>query len=214
MVNLVAKKPHEHPNTAPARPRGSYARSERTRHAIVEAAFDVFAERGYRSGSMREIAARAGVGEASIFHHFPAKQDLHLAVLRHRDELSRTRFALDRRDAGETLATLVNLAAYNATVPAIVRLYLGTALDGVLQEGHSRAYFAGRSRDVVERLVGTFEMLEREGRLNPGVEPRRAARRGLALWDGLQLQWLYDPESVDVAGELRAYFNGLLRKPL
>ena len=32
--------------------------------------------------------------------------------------------------------------------------------------------------------------------------------------DGLQIQWLYDPESVDMPEALRFYFNTYLKNPL
>lgn len=49
---------------------------------IVEAAVLCFAERGYDATSTREIAARAGVAEATIFRHFATKKDLLLRLLR------------------------------------------------------------------------------------------------------------------------------------
>ena len=46
------------------------------RHQILEAAFDLVASEGYEAVSTRAIAARAGVGPASMFKHFPSKDDL------------------------------------------------------------------------------------------------------------------------------------------
>lgn len=46
------------------------------REQILEAAFDLIAKRGYEAVSTREIAAAAGVGSASMFKHFPTKEDL------------------------------------------------------------------------------------------------------------------------------------------
>jgi len=43
---------------------------------ILEAAVDVIVEKGFKSASMREIARRAGVGDATIYNYFPNKQSL------------------------------------------------------------------------------------------------------------------------------------------
>lgn len=43
---------------------------------ILEAAFDLFAKRGYEAVSTREIAVAARVGPASMFKHFPSKEHL------------------------------------------------------------------------------------------------------------------------------------------
>ncbi len=46
------------------------------RQQILEAAFDLFAVEGYEAVSTRDIAKRAKVGPASMFKHFPTKEDL------------------------------------------------------------------------------------------------------------------------------------------
>jgi AcrR family transcriptional regulator len=56
------------------------ADAARNRERIIEAAFEVFAERGYEA-STADIAARAGVGEATLFRRFPTKDDLITAMV-------------------------------------------------------------------------------------------------------------------------------------
>jgi AcrR family transcriptional regulator len=51
------------------------------RERILSAATEVFAERGYASASMTEIAARAGVVASVIYDHFPSKRELHVELL-------------------------------------------------------------------------------------------------------------------------------------
>lgn len=47
-----------------------------TRARILEAAVDVITEKGFKSASMREIAQRAKVGDATIYNYFPSKEKL------------------------------------------------------------------------------------------------------------------------------------------
>jgi AcrR family transcriptional regulator len=56
------------------------ADAARNRARIVEAAAEVFAERGL-DASTAEVAQRAGVGEATLFRRFPHKDDLIEAIL-------------------------------------------------------------------------------------------------------------------------------------
>jgi AcrR family transcriptional regulator len=56
------------------------ADAARNRERIVAAASEVFAERGLEA-STAEIAARAGVGEATLFRRFPTKDDLVTAII-------------------------------------------------------------------------------------------------------------------------------------
>jgi AcrR family transcriptional regulator len=52
-----------------------------TREAILEAARQAFAERGYDGASIRQIAAGAGVDPALVHHYFGAKDQLFLAAI-------------------------------------------------------------------------------------------------------------------------------------
>lgn len=52
-----------------------------TRAKILTAAMHLFWEKGYGSTSMADILGRAGVNSGSLYHFFPGKQDLLLAVL-------------------------------------------------------------------------------------------------------------------------------------
>ncbi len=48
---------------------------------ILQAAEQVYAEKGYRDTSMDEIAARVGIGTATIYAHFSSKEDLLVAAI-------------------------------------------------------------------------------------------------------------------------------------
>ena len=56
--------------------------SDATRSALLDAATTVFAEHGYRDGSVRVITRAAGANQAAITYHFGGKEELYRAVLR------------------------------------------------------------------------------------------------------------------------------------
>jgi TetR/AcrR family transcriptional regulator len=49
---------------------------DKTRHAILKAAEDLFVEQGFAATSMATIAKRAGVTKSLIHHHFGSKREL------------------------------------------------------------------------------------------------------------------------------------------
>jgi len=65
------------PTAAPRRP----TKGEATRGRILDAAEPLFAERGYESASLREIARGAGIQQPGLYNHFQNKEALYAAVL-------------------------------------------------------------------------------------------------------------------------------------
>ncbi|HLU65175.1 MAG TPA: TetR/AcrR family transcriptional regulator [Kofleriaceae bacterium] len=53
------------------------------RTAILEAALDLFVERGYHGTAVPAVAERAGVGAGTIYRYFKSKEDLVNALFRH-----------------------------------------------------------------------------------------------------------------------------------
>ncbi len=52
-----------------------------SRENLLDAAEALFARRGFGGVGLAEVAARAGLGKASLFHHFPSKAQLYCAVM-------------------------------------------------------------------------------------------------------------------------------------
>ncbi|MDI7862630.1 TetR/AcrR family transcriptional regulator [Rhizobiaceae bacterium n13] len=57
---------------------------EGVRRRIIDAAYETFVRRGYLATGMLELRERASVSGGAMAHHFPAKRDLGLAVIRDR----------------------------------------------------------------------------------------------------------------------------------
>jgi AcrR family transcriptional regulator len=68
--------------TIQAVPRAGQAASER----IVETAYELFSRRGIRDVGVDEIIERAGVAKATLYRHFPSKDDLVVAFLERREQ--------------------------------------------------------------------------------------------------------------------------------
>ncbi|MFS0713932.1 TetR family transcriptional regulator [Microbacterium sp. 2P01SA-2] len=194
--------------TAPERRRrrGTYAKTEATRQAILDAALEVFSQSGYRAGSLRDIAMRVGMSEAGLLHHFRNKSALLEAVLEERDDRARALVPIESEDGAEVLRGLVSLAAHNASTPGVVELYTTLSAEATSSDHPAHGYFVRRYEYTRGNIERSFRTLRDEGRLRHGMTPRRAAITVVALMDGLQVQWLLDRDALDMAGELRALF--------
>jgi AcrR family transcriptional regulator len=69
-------------NTDPTPSKQKLPANER-RAAIIASAIDLFAQKGFRGTTTREIAAAAGVSEPVIYQHFTTKSELYTAIVDH-----------------------------------------------------------------------------------------------------------------------------------
>ena len=186
--------------------RGPYAKSTERRHAILVAAHTVFAAHGYRGGSLQDVADHVGMSQTSLLHYFPTKSDLLLAVLDWRDSISGD--GTTPPDPEETLVdAVIRQARFNEDIPGVIELYTVLCAESVTDGHPGREFFTERFERLRWSYAQRFTQLAQEGRLRPGVDPEVAAASLIALWDGIQTQWLLAPGSVDMAACLRGYLE-------
>ncbi|WP_062291298.1 TetR/AcrR family transcriptional regulator [Demequina phytophila] len=107
--------------------RGPGAAAE-NRAALVAAAREVFAEQGVE-GPISAVARRAGVGQASLYRHFPSRESLAFAVF---DENLAEIEALSARP-GTTLRDLIHLVTRQLEGNAAVITYFAREEDPALR---------------------------------------------------------------------------------
>lgn len=136
-----------------------------SRDNLLDAAEELFALRGFGGVGLAEVAERAGLGKASLFHHFPSKAQLYCAVMAR--VLTTLDDALVRAlaEGGSPTArldrwvdTTVDVLAANRPYPRLlVRVLVeGDELPHGLAEGKEAA-------DAVRRIGATAVRLLREG---------------------------------------------------
>jgi TetR/AcrR family transcriptional regulator len=109
--------------------------SEQRRIKIVEAALDMFAQKGYAGTRTREIAEAAGISETLIFQHFKSKEELYRAALSqiyhpHPDMPDIEQLMEQNDDAGVFTALARHVIDESNREPRIIRLVMYNAFDG------------------------------------------------------------------------------------
>jgi AcrR family transcriptional regulator len=186
---------------------------------VLDNALAMFAERGYRASSVRDIAARCGMTHPGLLYHFPSKSALLMAALQRRDDVDCVdgeirELGFDQLDARAVLRHLVNSAKNNASKRGLVELFANLSVEATAPDHPAHDYFVERYAALKATVTRSFADLEREGALRPGVVPAIAAAQVIAAMDGLQVQWLLDPDGVDMALALGALMNALVVEPL
>jgi AcrR family transcriptional regulator len=183
------------PDEQPTPPqRGSYAKGVARRQEILDRAIEVFADRGSDRTSMRSIAQEVGVTHAALAHYFGSLEELLVEVYRESERQGGER----RPDAPDATPVEVmrRSAAANREVAGLVQLY-STLVAAALEAGHpaatefATARFAGLRNDLAERV----RQNQRAGRIRADLDPSAIAALVIAASDGLQTQWLLDPDA-------------------
>lgn len=178
------------------------------RRQIMEATCALIAERGFWGLSMQDVADQCGLTVPGLLHYVGSKAGLLVAVLEHRDveDARSLRMGLgvgenevpDEWSAdGPKGVDLRQLCAVtvrrNAQQPEIVRLFAVLEVESLSPSHPSHDYFAARQA----RVVAWFAALAEELTDRPEV----LARQIVAMMDGLQVQWLRSPETIDLVAE-------------
>jgi AcrR family transcriptional regulator len=118
------------------------SKGDRTRQAILEAAYELFLEQGYTATSMRQIAERAGLAVGGIYNHFSAKEAIFSELI------------LERHPYRQVLPILL------ATPAEDVESFVRAAAQAMVDE-------LGRRPDFIKLLL--IEVVEFKGRNMPKV---------------------------------------------
>jgi AcrR family transcriptional regulator len=180
--------------------RGGYAKGRERREAILAAANEVFAARGFRGASLATIATRVGLTEAGLLHHFPSKEHLLLELLALRNDRDRERVERALGEHTALLDALLELCRQNQETAGLVRLFTILAAESVDDDHPAHGWMRDRYRAVRERFSAQVEIEQREGRVAADLDADAIAAQLIAMFDGLQLQWLLAPDEVDMSG--------------
>ena len=199
MASASDPAPQDHA-VEPTRSRGGYAKGIARRQEILDRAIEVFASRGSERTSLRSIAQEVGVTHGALSHYFGSLEELLVEVYRE----SGKQLAPQHPDSADVtpVELMRESAQRNREVPGLVALY-STLVASALEEGHpdAREFATTRFAHLRADLAGRVRQNQQSGRMRADVDPDAVAALVIAASDGLQTQWLLEPD-VDEQGAL------------
>ncbi len=184
------------------------------RAEILRIAMETFAERGYQSASLAEIADRVGLTQAGVLHYFSSKASLLTGVLDLRDTTDIEELGSERPRGLAFLRHLVETVRRNTEREGIVRLYTVLAAESVTAQHPAQDWFRSRYQGLRALVVEALDEAQELGEVAADVDTGTAARVIVATMDGLQLQWLLEPGSVDMAGATEVAISRMIGRDL
>jgi len=179
------------------------ARGPRTR--ILAAARQVFAEKGFWGGTLNEVAVAAGLTRPGLLHYYPSKQDVLIALLEDRDRWVRE--AVPDRAAGATMieyldAELTDVLPVLLEERRLMQLAHMMTAEAASEQHPAHDWVAARYEAIRDRLSDCVRSSIAAGDAPSTIDPESTAAAMLGTMEGLENQWLVDPDAVDVAHTL------------
>lgn len=192
----------------------SAARSGRSSRArIVEVALEHFAAHGYRGTSLARIAKEAGLSQPGILHHFPTKAALLGAVLTERDkrDLAAVGLSDDEMadlDFPQALEVLEKIAARNVNNRNLVQFAHLVSAEATGGDHPAYEWVTVRTAYVRTFVTSAIRRSIEAGQLVDGVDPDRIGTLVVGVLEGLENQWLVDPD-IDMVGSFQSFVEML-----
>ena len=198
-------------------------KGENSRAAILNAALDLFQERGYEATTMRAIADLAGVSLGGSYHYFPSKEHLVLEFYRHTHELHLVAIApllarekdLGSRLRGTVRAVVITCEPFHAVA--------GSIFSTVANPSSPLNPFGGAARPLREEVVALYAEVVKgsDARIPADI----AEMLPLTLWlyqMAILYFWIFDRspgrlrtlEVIDETTELIVRLLGLANLPV
>jgi AcrR family transcriptional regulator len=182
------------------------------RAEILRAAAHTFGSKGYKNGSLAEVAEQVGITHAGVLHHFGSKEQLLVEVLEYRDKEDVRDLEGQHIPGGLGLFQhLVRTARMNVDRPGIVQGYSVLTGESVTENHPARAWVTERFR-VLRGEIADAVVAVGDGKVSRETA-ECAASAIIGVMDGLQVQWLLD-DDVDLPTSTQFAIEAILAAAL
>ncbi len=184
--------------------------------AFKQAALKVFSSKGYHKTTMSEVAMEAGFGKGTLYWYWNSKEELYFSLVEesHNEFMALVNEAAKRE--GSALEKLLWLG--NEVTDLHYRHRDYTKLSWKMRAEEAEAFspeyverLHRNSGEIKEKLAEIISQGIEEGLL-PQVDPYYLACMLLGLMEGMEIQWLEEPDSFDLrtAMQMVMQLSGLL----
>jgi AcrR family transcriptional regulator len=184
-----------------------------TREAILAAAREAFAQRGFDGASVRGIATSAGVDPALVYHYFATKEDLFLAVVGAPTDpgvFISEAVAGDQSEMGERLVrTFVSVWGDPKLGPALLAL----VRSGIAHDWSARMLREFAATQILRRIVAKLDLPPDEAKTRSALVASQMLGLGMARYL-MKIEPLASMESESVVRLIAPTVQRYLTGPL
>jgi len=207
---LCILKYNEGMRKSPPPRRTQAQRTQTSREKIIQAATEAFAQKGFHGATMADIAKAANLTVPGLLHHFPSKIHVLMEVLKERDRIDSERMQASlQKNENEFLEAGIKLVEHNQTVPGLVQLFNLLVAESIALDHPAHEFFIKRYQRGREQWIEAIARAQQAGEVREDISPETLAILIFAMMDGLQIQWLLEPEKINMPELFRVMMDML-----
>jgi AcrR family transcriptional regulator len=182
--------------TPPTPPRLPRPRKDEVRSRVLQAAGEVFSERGFAAASLDQVAAAAGFTKGAVYSNFVSKDELFLALMT--DEVARRVDVVETalRQAADLPGALAAVGAELSRRDATWQLLFLEFWQRAMRDPAVRRAFVASRRDLRVRVAEVVARFLTEHPVRTGWDAESLTVVLIALSNGLAVEALPDPDAV------------------
>ncbi|QCP48456.1 TetR/AcrR family transcriptional regulator [Trinickia violacea] len=195
-------------------------RKEQTRERLLDAARQMFLEKGVAATSVEDIAGTAGYTRGAFYSNFQCKQELLVELLRRDDDKARAALhgVIEAEEGASQEAKVRACVGYGRHLMQsdTFALWMEAGLHAC-RDSEFREHINGFQQHKLEKMaacIRSWMQCDEHGLRPP---PERLALGLVSLCDGLQLRRISNPDEVNdqvIQETLSGFLSSLFRLPL
>jgi AcrR family transcriptional regulator len=171
-------------------------RKDEVRERVLQAAGEVFAERGFAAASLDQVTAAAGFTKGAVYSNFRSKDDLFLALMEAEGARRIDAVEAALRTTGDLPGALAAVGAELSRRDSTWQLLFLEFWQRAVRDAEVRQAFVASRRTLRARVTEVVERFLSERPVRTGWDAASLTVVLLALANGLALEALPDPDAV------------------
>jgi AcrR family transcriptional regulator len=182
------------------------------RQALIEAAMELWAEKGWRGTGIAAVAERAGVTDAGLLHHFGTKENFLLEVIAALDLHEIERHTEWGPPQGlDLLRRMPDMVRNYRNDPGLWKLHHTLQAENLDPDSPAYGYYVDRHSYLRHQWAKAIRVGQERGEIRPDTDPDLVAVEILAFLQGMVLHNVHGPADVDLIDVCEDFAARLLR---
>ena len=182
------------------------------KNQILDAAMSVFAQKGFHQARMDDIVEQSGLSKGTIYWYFKSKDEIIATIM---GRIFETEFESlqglleEDSSAGSKIKKFINMAQYDVENMLLQTPLTYEFISAASRDSEIRLTLQKYLRSYIELIIPIIEQGVDSGEFR-SIEPEDASIAIGALFEGIILLWVYDPEIVDLNHHMNTSIELLL----